>query len=373
MARSLPLEQSLSLRMRSQRLSAAEHHAQVDAVARVVRDVCGVQAQDPAAAPLAIRARSSGLLAADVRHAREQERSIVRTWAMRYTLHLVATEDVGWLLGLLGPHFVHTSQRRRESLGLDEETYGRAVRALRDVLAQRGPLTRAEIVEALVTRGIRIEGQARPHLIARAALEGVVCLGPDRGTQPTYVLLEEWVKPSPPLPRDAALAELARRYLAAHGPASLEDFVDWTSLPRTDAGAGLHAIAAELLEVEVDGRPAWLPRTRAAWLDEPFPADHLLRLLAAFDPYMLGYRDRSLIVPAEHARAIHPGGGVIRPSVVVNGSVVGTWRAQKQRGELVIEVSPFDSVTTEVHARLADETADVGRFLAVQATLRVTK
>jgi len=339
--------------------------------AGVVRDLCGVQAQEPAAAPLAVRARSTGLLAADVRRAREEERTIVRTWAMRYTLHLLAAEDVGWLLGLLGPHLVRTSQRRREQLGLDERTCVRAIQALREVLAERGPLTRAEIVDELAARGVRLDGQARPHLLGRAALDGLICLGPDRGAEPTYVLLEDWVKPGTALPREDALAELARRYLAGHGPAAVEDFASWSGLPAADARTGLEAVGEELVEVAVAGRPAWLPRSRAGRLDEPSTPDDLVRLLPAFDPYLLGYRDRSLVVAPERERDVHPGGGVIRPAVLVDGRLAGTWRTRKRSSGLLVEVSPFGPLTAEVRAALASEADDVGRFLGVPTTLRV--
>ncbi|MFL6129825.1 MAG: winged helix DNA-binding domain-containing protein [Mycobacteriales bacterium] len=371
MARSLSVGQVRWLRMRAQRLSRPR--AADGTAPRVVRDLGAVQAQDPAAAPLAVRARSTGLLAAGVRRAREEERSIVRTWAMRYTLHLLAAEDVGWLLALLGPHLVRASARRREQLGLDEETCARAIRALREVLAHRGPLTRAEIAEELAARGIRLDGQARPHLLGRAALDGLICLGPDRDRQPTYVLLEDWVKPAPPLPREEALAELARRYLAAHGPAGLSDFASWTGLPAADARTGLEAVAGELTEVAVAGRPAWLPSARAGWLDEPVPTDPVVRLLPAFDPYLLGWRDRSLIVSDEHVRDVHPGGGVIRPALLVTGRVAGTWRTRKRSGGLLVEVRPFGPLPAEVQAALAAEAVDVGRFLGVQTTLRTAE
>src|SRR5207248_3232015 len=145
----------------------------------------GIQAQDANAAALAVRVRSTGLVAADVEHARVQERTIIRSWGMRGTLHLLATEDIGWLLPLLGPIFIAGDRRRREELGLDEDTCTRGMRIIRDVLATHGPLTRAEIVEQLATHGLRLEGQTRPHLLSRAALEGVICLGPDRGSEPT--------------------------------------------------------------------------------------------------------------------------------------------------------------------------------------------
>ncbi len=167
-------DQIRRLRLRAQRLDRRPLGS-VTGVAQVTRDICGVQAQDPAAAALAIRARSAELVASDVDRARVQERSVVRTWAMRGTLHLLATDDLGWLLPLLGPIFVAESRRRRAELGLDEDTTARGVRALRAVLADQGPLTRAQVVEQLSTHGIRLEGQARPHLLRQAALQGAIC------------------------------------------------------------------------------------------------------------------------------------------------------------------------------------------------------
>src|SRR5205823_1421611 len=124
-------------------------------------------------------------------------------WGQRGTLHLLATEDISWLLPILGPVFIAASQRRRMELGLDEDTCARGIRIMRDALARHGPLTRAELVEQLAISAIRIEGQARPHLLHRAALEGVICYGPDRGREPTYVLLSEWVEQEHTLPEEA--------------------------------------------------------------------------------------------------------------------------------------------------------------------------
>src|SRR5437660_12569240 len=133
------------LRQRAQRLTPQEPDAPTG-VAQVVKDLCGLQAQDAFAAALAIRVRSTGLLNDDVERARVQERSIVRTWGQRGTLHLLATEDLAWLLPLFGPVFIAASQRRRMELGLDEDTCARGIGIIRDVRASHGPLTRAELV-----------------------------------------------------------------------------------------------------------------------------------------------------------------------------------------------------------------------------------
>ena len=178
------------LRMRAQRLTGGRPRE----VAEVVRAVLGLQAQDTPASRLAVRPRSTGLDEAAVRRACNQDRSVVRTWAMRGTLHLVAAEDAGWLVGLLGPVFAAADRRRRLQLGLDDRLCERALEALPAVLAT-GPLSRADLVRGLAAEGVRVDpdGQAPAHLVAYAALRGLVCRGPDLdGDQASYVLLDDW-------------------------------------------------------------------------------------------------------------------------------------------------------------------------------------
>jgi hypothetical protein len=349
--------------MRAQRLALQAVDPAGD-VARVVRECGGMQAQDASAAALAVRARSLGLTAADVDRARVEERTIVRTWAMRGTLHLVATADLDWLLALFGPVFIRAGQRRRAALGLDDTTCARGVAALRDTLAAEGPLTRAALVERLAPHGIRLAGQAAPHLLAHAALQGIVCYGPDEGREPTYVLLDDWLPRHEAVAREAALGELARRYLAAYGPAGPTDLAAWTGLPQADVRAAWQQIADELIAVTVAGRPAALLKTRAAGPDDPLPGPGV-RLLPGFDTYLLGYQSRDLVLARPHARRIHPGGGIIHPALLVDGRVLGTWRARRRRTGLTVEVTPFADLPSSVRPALAAEAADIARFLGL--------
>jgi len=262
-----------------------------------------VQAQDASAATLAVRVRSAGLTAADVEHARLGTRSVVRTWCMRGTLHLVATEDLGWLLTLLGPVFVEASRSRLTQLKLDEDTCAKGIRIIRNALAKQGPLIRHELARQLAPRGINTVGQAPIHLIGQAALQGIVCLGPDRGAKPTYVLIENWIGRQRAMSPDAARAELAHRYLNAYGPAGPHDLAAWSGLTIREARTAWKFIVDQLIEVEVAGRPAWMLKTQAAWLDEP-PARHpIVRLLPSFDTYLLGYSSRDLAVAPRRAAA----------------------------------------------------------------------
>lgn len=362
-------EQVRWLRLRAQRLTSPP----ATAVAGIVRALCGLQAQDAPAAMLGVRVRSAGLLAANVERARIDERSVVRTWAMRGTLHLLATEDLGWLLSLLGPVFIDSSRRRSAELGLDEDMYARGVRAIRDALASGGPLTRPELVEYLDTLGIRTTGQAKAYLVYRAALEGFICFGPDRGAQPTYVLLDDWIgrERGAALPREVACAELACRYLAAYGPAAPEDFVAWSGLFMKDARAAWARIANDLLEVAHGQRSLWLLKSQATWLDEPVAAGPLVRLLPAFDTYLLGYRSRNLVIAPEYAKRVNAGGGMIHSVLLLNGLVLGTWKSKHQRTSLEVVVEPFQPLAPETLPGLEAEVSDLARFLETTAALRL--
>ena len=372
MALALSDNQARLLRLRAQQL-APPRARPVAGVARVVSSLVGVQAQDSAAAALAIRARRAGLVVADVERALAEERSIVRTWGMRGTLHLVAAEDAGWLLGLLGPVFSRATRGRRAQLGLGEEAGARAVGALWRLLADSGPLTRAEIVEGLASRGIRLAGQARPHLLSLAAFEGRVCHGPSRGREPTYVLLADWIDPGPALPRERALAELARWYLSAYAPATPEDLAAWSGLSLTDARAAWQQISSRMAQVEIGGSTAWMLKSQMKWLGKDAGPRPIVRLLPAFDAYLLGYRNRELIVPARHAKRIFPGGGLLRPALLLNGRVTGTWKAQRRRNATEVVVEAFESLPRDVRQALEAEVEHIGHFLSAEASLTMIK
>jgi hypothetical protein len=323
-----------SARARSQGLL----ERRMSTVGEVVRRVVGVQAQDRAAGALSIRARSSGLTRADVDRALVEERSVVRLWAMRGTIHIVPAEDAAWLVELFAPLALPGSHRRLEQLGVSAADRPRAVSLIRSTLAERGPLTRAELTEPLARAGIATDGQAAAHLPLLAALEGHICFGPVRGGKPTFVLRDDWLGADLPcIPREEAIGELARRYARAFGPAGAEDFAAWSGLPLRDARTGWSEV-------------------RLAPAADATPDPPVTRLLPAFDTYLLGYRSRDFAVPAEHARKVWPGGGIVRPTVVENGRAVATWK----RSGTKIEIEPFDPVMT---IAADDEIADVRRFL----------
>jgi hypothetical protein len=353
----------LAWRFASQGLAARPAASLADAAA----GTAGLQAQDTGAVRLSARARARGLSVDAVRGDCARPGVVARTWLMRGTLHLVPAGDARWMLALLGPRSVAAGARRRAELGLDEGTCRAALAALPDILARESPLSRAELVARLAARGVAVDpsGQAPAHLVAYAATSGVICRGPDLDRdEPGYVLLDSWT-PAPGAPADpeADAAELARRYLAGYGPASPADFAAWSGLPGGVARRAFAALGSSLTSVGAD-------LFAAAGTAPPPPSSRpVVRLLPAYDTYLLGYRRREPALDARYARRIQAGGGVIHPTVVVDGRVAGRWRLERTRTGRTVHIEQFGAPPAWLAEELAEEAADLGRFLGEPVTL----
>lgn len=322
-------------------------------VPEVVAALGGIQAQAMPAATLAVRPRSRGLIAGDVSRARNEERSIVRTWAMRGTLHLLAAADAGWMVALLGPIFAAKGRRRRRQLGIDDALAERAVGEIRRLL-EAGPLPRDGVIEGLAARGIAFEprSQAPIHLIALAAMQGVLCYGPDRDGDETFVLVTDWIGERRPIAPATAARRLAERYLAAHGPAGALDFAAWSGLPMAMAREACAAVP-----------PPHPPPSRES------QARPSVRLLPAFDEYLLGYAGREFALTPALERRLQRGGGWIHPGVIADGRGIGAWRTQRRGGRLEVLVEPFERITQAIATGIQAEVSDLGRYLAIETRL----
>jgi hypothetical protein len=296
---------------------------------------------------------------AGVIEACEVRRSVVRTWLMRATVHLVAAEDVRWMVALFGPMIERRfANVRWRQLGIDEQVIEAAIPLTHEVLAGR-QLTRHEIAGELAERGIRLAADpaAATHLLLALSCRGVTCRVGDRGRDSTFALLDDWVA-STSGPTDP-MAELARRYFRAFSPATAADFATWSGLP---SGAAIGAIRDELTEVRFDGRQGW---TLGAV--QPVPG---LRLLPMFDNYLIGYRDRTAMLdPALHALVYV--GGIIKPAVVCDGRVIGIWRLARSGRSATIRVTPFEPLARRHRDELDRERADIERFLGRAAGMTI--
>ncbi len=338
---------------------------------KVAQSVSGIQAQQTAAMMLALRARVRGLTIAQVDVAIARHR-LVRTWLMRGTLHLSAADDVGWMLGLLSPTFIASGKRRREQLGLDDDTSAKGLKLLESILSDR-PMTRGEIVEALAERGLALDrrSQAPIHLIGLAALRGITLLGADRPKgESTFVLTDKWIDSAEKLPEDKAVAQFVWRYLLGYAPADVKDFMAWSGLPSNRAQRGFDALiaAGDIVEAQVEQRRLWLPKAMlTAEIPDP-QTEQVVRLLPAFDSYVLGYKDRDLVVAPQHKGEVYHGGQTV-PIVLVDGAAAGVWRHKRQGKRLQITVHAFESFDPSIKYQIAGEADDIGRFWDVPAAV----
>jgi uncharacterized protein YcaQ len=334
--------------------------------AEIARAIGGAQAQDLYAGPLTFRSRSKRLTAEDVARARTEERSLLRTWVMRMTIHLIPTEDAGWWLPLFEPVIEKWSRRRLHQLGMPPADVRKALGVVARELASDGPLTRGELAERIEAAGVKLNAQTRLHVIALSVVSGIACLGPDRGRSTCLVRREDWLARSPRFDRDRALAQLARTYLRAFGPATDRDFAYWAGLPLRDVRAGLEAVAGETEQVEVGDERMLALRGAQPRL----PRRGQVRLLANFDTYLLGWKRREFAVGVRYAEQVKEGGGGwIRPVVLEDGVVVGGWRYSRRRGRLEVSLNLTRAKRDQLGESIDAEIADIGRFEDLDVTV----
>ena len=335
----------------------------------VVRWFGALQAQDAASGHWSLGVRCSGSTEHAVLAAFERG-DIVRTWPMRGTIHIVPAVDVRWMLALTGVRALDGAQRRREHLGLSLADAERVCAVLADALADGRILTRGECLEAIDDAGIDVAGQRGYHLLWFAAQSGVTCIGPQRGSDQTFVLLDDWAPVQNAPSREEALGELLMRYVRSHGPVPLKDFSGWTGLTMADAKAAARANDGRLAPVTTEAGEMWAATEQTDLLRQGSRPSHPAAALPGFDEFILGYKDRSLQVPAGAMDQIVPGGnGVFRATVVVDGVVVATWRRTLRKDSVIIEVEPIGPWPAEMadaaDLALQPFAAFLGRRLAV--------
>ena len=343
------------LRLAAQLLGAQRAASPVEAV----RWMLALQAQDLAGVKWSVGLRATGATQSDVEAALDAG-EIVRSWPMRGTLHLVAAEDLPWMLELTTSRAIASAARRRTALGITDPEIERAREIAIGALSGARSLGRSALLGTITAGGVSTAGQRGYHLLWYLAQTGTLVMGGDDGRGQTFALLDEWVSEPLRLEPDEALGELARRYFASHGPATVADLVRWSGLTVRHVRRGLEVAGAALVRIEVEGVAYHLaPETLSA----PLPAPGVL-LLPGFDEYVLGYRDRSAALASEHADVVVPGGnGMFKATIVVDGEVVGTWSRRATSRDVVVEPAPFDQLSAADSDGLGVAAEHYGRFL----------
>lgn len=350
-----------ALRMAAQRIGAGEFATPAEAV----RWMLAMQGQDFAGVRWSVGLRHLDATEARVAAALDAG-EIVRSWPMRGTLHLVAAEDLGWMLRLTAPRMTVSAARRRAALGITEAEMERARLVAIEALTGRRVLTRDALLATIHGAGVSTGGQRGYHLIWYLAQTGTLVLGPTEGRQQTFALLDDWVPNPRRLERDEALGELALRYFRSHGPATAHDLARWSGLTLGDVRRGLAIYGTQLTTLDLGGSTYHVaPETLA--LAAPPGRTYLL---PGFDEYMLGYRDRTAALAPEHSEAIVPGGnGMFKPTIVVDGEVVGTWGRRVKAGEVMIEPVLFGRLSGRDRAGLEEAARAYGVFIGRPARI----
>jgi hypothetical protein len=357
-------EEIARLRLRRQHLTGAP----LPTLEAVVGWLGVVQAQEFGVAKWSIAQRSRGrVTSADLDRALA-ERRILRTHALRSTWHFVLPADLRWLLRLIGPRVRARMASYYWRNGLTDAVFAKSQAVLREALAGGRQLLRKEVVAAFARGRVATDGLKLRFLLLQAELDLVVCSGALRGKHHTFALVDDLVPPAPPLPEDEALAELTRRYFTSHGPATLKDFIWWSSLTAAQARHGLGLLEGKgLRRLEAGGRTHWLSEMPA----RPTVAGTPVHLLPAFDEYIIGYTESRKVLAVAGAPDA-PRGAPLHSNVLIrDGQVIGFWRTVPEPEAALVEVHVARPLDAAARSALEDALERYGRFLELPSRLLV--
>jgi hypothetical protein len=325
--------------------------------AQVVAWLGAVQAQDYLGALWAVGLRLAGGDEHDVERALA-ERTIVRSWPMRGTLHFLAATDARWMIELLAPKAARSAASRLRAVGIDDAVLASARRALVANLEGGRHLTRPAAYRVLERARIPTAGPRGLLILWRLAHDGLVCFGPREGKQQTLVLLEEWLPQAKGMRREEALGELARRYFTGHGPATLRDFAWWSGMTLTDARRAIDIAGTLLQEERIADALYWTARATPPRGPQRTGA----YALPAFDEFFVGYADRGAAVDPAHATRVKPF-DLLGPVIVLDGRLVATWKRRLARGSVVCSTSPIAALNATRRSAMRRALEQYARFL----------
>ena len=341
-----------------------------DSAAETVRWHGAMQGQDYGPAKWSIGQRATRLTDGDID--RElNDGAILRTHALRPTWHLIAREDFRWVLGLTGPRVHRNLEPRFRQLGLDAKTLTRCEKQIASALQGGNHLTRKELAQVLDDAGIDGSGQRLPHMLGHCELESVICSGPLAGKQQTYALLDDRAPAIDKYDRDDAMAELVRRYLRSHGPATVTDMRWWSGLTVAEIKNTLHMLGSEVSSEMLGELTFWFITAED---DRPPPMRraHLLQML---DEVFVGYTEsRHFGDPrADAARTAWSHRGMPAANVLLKGRVAGHWKRTLAKNTMTVELMLYENPKPSNERAIEGAARRMGRFVGRPVTVTATK
>lgn len=323
----------------------------------IVRGLVAVQGQDYSGGEWSIGLRLPGSKLKDIEKAISGG-EIVRTWALRGTLHFLAGSDINWIMDLLAPGIIASLERRYKELEMDSATFRKTNSILEKALGKSGHLTRGELKSIIEKNGISCAGQRMTFILHRASLDKVICFGVKRGKAETHALFDEVVPRSKPRSREESLVELARRYFTSHGPATIQDYMWWSGLKAADAKFGPETEESALRKVSIEGNTYWMPK-ESDMNKRKAPVVHLL---PPFDSFLIGYKDRKASIDKTVLKMLRTG-GMPDATIVIDGRVAGKWSRKSGKDRVTIMLNTFRKLTGEEENALQKSFQRYGAFL----------
>jgi uncharacterized protein YcaQ len=349
-------------------------HRSVSVVA-LCRDTGGVQAQVMSAAELALWTRRQTTTREEIQAALWERRDVVRTSAMRLTLHLIPARDLSTYIAAMRPTSMAMLQRWHARVGAKPDHVKAMIDAVVEGLGD-GPRTQQELIARArkkAGKGVRAWLDHAWSAVRPAVIEGLIVYGPPRGAEATFVRVDTWLPTQPAVDVEDARAELLRRFLSAFGPATPHDFSKWSGLKTSDARIVMAALGDEIVDVSVDGAPGWIRRVDlpalAAFVGRA-PDDGDVRLLGAFDPFLLAHATKEHLVAPRYYKRVYRAQGWISPVVLRGGTIVGVWFPTTTGKTVILGVELFGRGAPGVRKAVEREADALGRFLGARCDVR---
>jgi DNA glycosylase AlkZ-like len=369
--------QAAAFRLTRQHLVAgpkSKNQGPATTLAGVCRDTAGIQAQVMSAAEIGLWTRRRGTTRQEIRQALWTSRELVKTSPLRFTLHLIPSDDFAIYITAMKPTasaLVHRIAVRLRAAPADVDVVNNAVvEALRD-----GPKTQQELIvvaRSVASPRMRLWLKLAWSAVRPAVVEGLICYGPPKGGEATFVRVDQWLPPQPRIDVERARAELLRRFLSAFGPATAADFSKWTGMRAAHAKAALESLGGEAVRVRVDGETGWLLERDLDALDRSAPDEQAIRILPGFDTFLLAHATKEHLVEARHYKRVYRPQAWISPVVLSGGRIVAVWFSKAAGRSVDVDVQPFGRMSRGVKDAIATEFSALGEFLGSKCDVRFT-
>ena len=341
------------LRLQNQQIGGTEFNS----VNNLVRWMGAIQAQDYGMSKYAIGVRLKNSTDQLIEEAIIKG-EIIRTHVLRPTWHLVAADDIRWMLELTAKNLNKSLSSNNKRLELDEKTFGKANTIIEKLLRDGKYLTRKEIMSALEKKGIQTNDLRAAHIMFRAETDLVVCNGIKRDKQFTYALFDERVPPAKKFSKEEAVAELAQRYFSSHGPATPQDFCWWSGLSVTDAKTGLEQIKSNLICEKYKENIYWLADKQV----NSKTTTNKVFFLPSYDEFLISYKSREISMDTRFSDRTFTTNGIFNPIIVHNAKVIGIWKPHYKKDILINEYF-FDKPTEKQKQLCVKAAKEFGKFM----------